>query len=272
VIGIDGNEYPLPTQEQVIELFYQNNEFVGRKIPQWFNRLQLTPMAMPTPLLIDRLKDAIRKHAAEGKIYQTRRSPSDPLISVRVNPEKQIWVWERLSERLDTNEVIYFPQAYSSNHAGQTKLEVIHNRRICAVSGWSVGLVESSAFQPSQGQGKSLGGRRQLELGSSPRDYLQMLQSQDYQGETGKTLEDFIIEFLTRLETINEISYDRRDNNSLWLVGQYVKRIEQVKSDLVPTGWWHRDFGRLRLDAHRPGNKQCTHSWGVSTVVRLCSG
>jgi len=36
-----------------------------------------------------------------------------------------------------------------------------------------------------------------------------------------------------------------------------------------PSGWWHRDFGRARLDAHRPGNKLCTRSWGGSSTVRL---
>ncbi len=76
VIGIDGKEYPIPTQERIVELFAHNRELVGRKVPQGFDRLELTPMAMPTSLLIDRMKAAILKHAAEGKIYQTRRSPS----------------------------------------------------------------------------------------------------------------------------------------------------------------------------------------------------
>jgi hypothetical protein len=269
VIGIDGKEYPIPTQEQVVELFAHNRELVGRKVPQGFDRLELTPMAMTTPLLIDRMKAAILKHAAEGKIYQTRRSPSDPLIPVRVNTEKHVWIWDTLRQALDTDELVYFPQEYSSNHRGQTKLEVVNNGRICAVPGWSVGLVESLPIMPQQGRGKTLGGRRQLEIGSSPRDYLRTLQTQAYQGETGKTLEDFITKFLTHLETTNEVSNDRYDNNALWFLGQYVKYVKHVKSDLVPTGWWHRDFGRARLDTHRPGNRLCTRSWGGSSTVRL---
>ncbi|MCX5971846.1 MAG: hypothetical protein NTV14_10175, partial [Coprothermobacterota bacterium] len=113
------------------------------------------------------------------------------------------------------------------------------------------------------------GGRRQLEIGSSPRDYLRILQTEAYHGETGKTFEDFVIGFLTRLETTHEVSNDRHDHNALWFLGQYVKYVEQVKSDLVPTGWWHREFGRVRLDAHRPGNRLCTSSWGGSSTVRL---
>jgi len=32
VIGIDGKEFPIPTQEQVVELFAHNRELVGRKV------------------------------------------------------------------------------------------------------------------------------------------------------------------------------------------------------------------------------------------------
>ncbi len=266
VIGIDGKEYPIPTQEQVVELFAHNRELVDRKVPQGFDRLEITPIAMPTPLLIDRMKAALLTHAAEGTMYQTRRSPSDPFIPVRVNTEKQVWIWDTLRQALDTDELVYFPQAYASNHRGQTKLEVVNNGRICAVPGWSVGLVESLPIMPQQGRGKTVGGRRQLEIGYSPREYLQTLQTEAYQGETGKTLEDFVTKFLTHLETTNEVSNDVHDNNALWCLGQYLK---VTYAELVPTGRWHRDVGRARLDMHRTGNKLCTRSWGGSSTVRM---
>jgi hypothetical protein len=266
VMGTDGKEYPLPTREQVTELFDYNRELVGRKVPQGFDRLELTPMAMPIPLLIDRITAAILNHAAEGKIYQTRRSPPDPLVPVRVNAKKTVWIWDTLQQALDTDKLVYFPQEYSDSHRGQTKSEVVNNGRICAVFGWSVGLVESIPIMPGQGRGKTLGGRRQLETGSSPRDYLQTLQTQAYYGETGKTLEDFITNFLTHLETTNEVSNDVQDNNALWCLGQYQK----VRyAELVPTGRWFRDVGRIRLDMHRTGNRLCTRRWGGSSTVRL---
>jgi hypothetical protein len=119
---------------------------------------------------------------------------------------------------------------------------------------------------PPQGQGRTLGGRKQLEIGSSPREYLHGLQMPAHQGETGKTLEDFITKFLTHLEMTNEVSNDVNDNNALWCLGQYLKI---TYAELVPTGRWHRDVGRVRLDAHRTGNKVCTKSWGGSSTVRL---
>ncbi|MHB8105889.1 MAG: hypothetical protein ACYDH4_00460 [Candidatus Cryosericum sp.] len=266
MIGIDGTEYPVPTHEQLKEVFARNKELVNRKMQQGFTRLQFTPIGMSALQLIDLMRSAIVRHAAEGRIYQTRRSRSDPLVPVCVNAEKQVWIWDTLEQALDTDELVYFPQEYSNDHRGQTKLEVINNRRICAVPGWSVRLVENLRIMPEQGQGRTLGGRRQLETGYSPREYLQTLQTEPYEGETGKTLEDFMTDFLTCLETTNEVSSDVNDHNALWCLGQYL-RISYA--EVVPTGRWVRDVGRVRLDMHRTGNKVCTRNWGVSSTVRL---
>ncbi|HZL82699.1 MAG TPA: hypothetical protein VFB98_04365 [Candidatus Deferrimicrobium sp.] len=129
-----------------------------------------------------------------------------------------------------------------------------------------MGLIEKLRIMPEQGQGKTLGGRRQLETGYSPLEYLQTLQTEVYEGETGKTLEDFITDFLTHLETTNEVSSDVKDHNALWCLGQYL-RISYA--EVVPTGRWVRDVGRVRLDMHRTGNKVCTRNWGASSTVRL---
>ncbi|MGA2112904.1 MAG: hypothetical protein ABSG98_12280 [Anaerolineales bacterium] len=222
VIGLDGNECPLPTQEQVAELFSHPGELVGAKVAQGFDGLELTPLATPISLLMEQLKAAIFKEATEGRMYQTRRSPSDPGIPVRISSEKQVWIWESLKRALDTDEPVHFPHEDSSHHRGQTKLEARNKPHICAVPGGSMGWVESLPNLPQPGRGKTLGGGRQLEIGSSPREFLQTLETQPYEGETGKTLENIIASFLTRLETTNERSHDRHDDSALWLLGHYV--------------------------------------------------
>lgn len=105
-----------------------------------------------------------------------------------------------------------------------------------------------------------------MEIGFSPNEYLQTLRSEPYQGESGKTLEDFVSGFLTRLETTNEISNNVFDNNGLWCLAHYLKI---SCADLVPTANWFRSVGRLRLGMHRTNNQKCTRSFGTSTVVRL---
>lgn len=267
VLGLDGNEYPLPALENVVKLFSKNKKLIAIKTQQGFKTLQLTPIAIPTLQITDLLKAAIIRHNKEGKIFQTRHSLSEQPIPVHVNNEKQIWFWERLRQAIEKEELVYFPQAYKcNNHHGQTKSEVIDNKHICAFPGWSVGLVENLSKMPLPGQGKTLAGRKQLEIGNSPFEYLMILQKEPYQGESGQTLEDYITKFICHLETTNEVSNDVSDNNALWLLGNYLKI---SYAELVPTARWHRSIGRLRLDMHRTRNKKCTMSWGCSTIVRL---
>jgi hypothetical protein len=247
-------------------LFVRNRALVEKKLPQGFDRLVLTPMAMPLAALAERLEAAILRHAEQGTIFQTRRSPSDPHIPVRVNPTLTVWVWETLRQAFEDDGLVYFPKEYPADQGGMTKSGAIHNKTICAFPGWSVGLVEDMPVMPTVGQAKNPGGRWQLPIGLSPREYLAMLKAPEYAGETGATLEDFITEFLVRLETTYEVSRDVSDGNALWCLGQY-RRLPYAQA--VPTGRWHRPVGRVRLDMHRTGNKLCARSFGAATVVRL---
>lgn len=268
VIGIDGKEYPVPTQEQLQEVFTRNKELVDRKMRQGFTQLQLTPIAMPTSQLIDRVKTAVLKHAAAGKIIQTKQNSTDADIPVRVNIGEPIWIWDRVRQAVDTPNLVYFPQAYTDrNHKGLTKEEVMQKTLLCAVPGWSVGLIEPIPIMPQQGQGKVIGGRKQLEEYSTPRDYLRTLSTPTYQGETGWTPEDFLTHFITQLETTNQVSHDRYDSNALWLLGSYMPN-SMPNAELVPVGYWDRDAGRrMRLSAHRTGNRLRT--WVARSTVRL---
>ena len=222
VIGIDGKEYPVPTQEQLQEVFTRNKELVDRKMRQGFTQLQLTPIAMPTSQLIDRVKTALIKHATAGKIFQTKQNSTDADIPVRVNTGEPIWIWNMVRQAVGTLNLVYFPQAYTDHHQGLTKEEVMQGARLCAVPGWSVGLIEPIPIMPQQGQGKVIGGRKQLEAYSTPHDYLRTLSTSTYQGETGWTPEDFLTHFITQLETTNQVSHDRYDSNALWLLGLYM--------------------------------------------------
>jgi len=268
VISIDGEEYPVPTREQLQEIFTDNEELVDRKMRQGFTRLQLTPIAMPASQLIDRVRTAVLEHAAAGKIIRTKLNLTDTDIPARVNTVDPIWIWDRVRRALDVTDLVYFPQAYSDpDHRGLTKEEVMQNNRLCAVPGWSVGLIEPIPVMPRQGQGKVIGGRKQLEEYSTPRDYLQTLSTPPYQGETGWTLEDFLTYFLTRLETTNQVCHDRHDGNALWLLGAYMPS-SMPNAKLVPVGYWDSDAGRLlRLTAHRTGNRLRT--WVARSMVRL---
>ncbi|MGA9397918.1 MAG: hypothetical protein WBV22_06615 [Anaerolineaceae bacterium] len=270
VVGFDGKEYPVPTREQLRQLFTRNKELVDRKSRQGFTLLQLTPIAMPVSGFMDRVKTVIIDHAAAGKILRTKMNATEDDIPVDVNTRAPVWIWERVRQVLDTPAVVYFPQVYiGQNHQGFTKEEVMQNTRFCAVPGWSVGLIEPMPVMPQPGQGKVVGGRKRLETYFTPRDYLQTLNTSAYQGETGWTLEDFLTYFITRLETTHQVSHDRYDSNALWLLGMYLPDLKKTPN-IVPVGYWSRDVGRkLYLSAHRTGNH--FQILGARSMVRLGS-
>jgi len=266
IIGLDGREYPLPTLEQVLELFDKNQKLVNIKYSQGFKHLELVPLALPLPQFTKILERIITEHRDGATPYKTRRLLTGALVPTRVNKEKLGRVWETLEQAYENKELIYFPQEFSDNNKGMTKLETINNPNICSVPGWAIGLTEGLNIIPQIGKGKILKGRKQLEAGCSPNEYLEILKGKAYVGETGKTLEDFILEFIFRLEKHKEVSFTDEDNNGLWCLGQYYKL---PYDRVVPVGRWLGKVGRVRLDSHRTNNKLCTQNIGTSTVVRL---
>ncbi len=256
VIGIDGEEYPEPTLDQLQEVFARNEELVDRKTVQGFTQLQLTPMAMPILHIVDRVNTVVREHAAAGKIFKTKQDPAEADIPVGVSSNEPVWIWERVREALETPELIYFPRTYEElDHKGSTKEDVIKDPSLCAVPGWSVGLVEPIPIMPRHGRGKVVGGRKQLEEYCTPRDYLETLGTPPYQGETGWKVEEFLIHFLTRLETTGQVSHDRSDGNALWMLGSYMPTL-MPDALIVPTGNWASKAGRrMYVGAHRTGNR-----------------
>lgn len=265
IVGVDGAAYPAPTLDQVLELLERSEELVETKAEQGFTRLQLTPVATPVQQLIEGVNAAVR--AREGGLLRTKRDPGDADVPAGVSSKEPVWIWERVRAALDTPEVVYFPAAYTGDHGGQAKEEVVRDPRRCSVPGWSVGLIEPISIMPGEGRGRVVGGRRQLEAGSTPRDYLGTLATPPYRGETGWTLEDLLTHFLVHLEATGQVSHDRADGNATWLLGTYLPTL--VPGALVvPTASWQSGWGRrLYLGAHRTGNR--LDACGARTMVRL---
>jgi hypothetical protein len=267
VIGMDGKKYPVPTEEELRAIYAHNKGLVDRKRRQGFTRLQLTPLAMPVSQLVERAGSTLIEHATAVKVMQTKQGPSDTDMPARVSTGKAPWIWEKVRQILDTPGLVYFPQVYSDGeHQGATKEEVLQDKRFCAVSGWSVGFIELLPIMPRPGRGKTKGGRKQLEVYSTPREYLQALSMPAYRGETGWTPEDFLTHFTTQLVTTGQVSHARYDGNALWLLGAYVPDAgKRGLRNLVLVAYWDR--GRMYMSAHRSGNH--FRELGARTVVRL---
>ncbi len=268
VLAGDGRGYPLPKRTQVAALCSAHQALIALKAAQGLDQLLLTPLAAPLGLLLARVQAALAARVAAG-VYATRREPDEPPTPLRVNAERQVWPWAAVERAIAADEVVYAPQALGRAHGGLDRAAACVGGRLCALPGWSIGLIERGALVPAAGQGAVVGGRPQLAVGASPREYLQALQTPPYAGETGLCIADALVRFLVRLDATGEVTYDRADDSAAWLLGQFLPRMTPAPAGLVPTLWWHRAYGRLRLDAHRPGNRACTRSWGCPTVARL---
>lgn len=262
VIGVDGKEYPAPTWAEVQEVVESNRELVEQKQAQGFTKLQLTPLAVPLPILIDRAEKVILRHSQDGKIFQTKTDPNSAEVVARVDSDEPVWVWDTVREAIKTDDIVYFPSQFGSDHKGKSKDQITRDQRICFVPGWSIGLIEDTNTLPYQGSGKTVGGRKQLENNQTPLDYLKNFQTSQYQGESGWTYEDFLTDFLVNLEQTNQVSHEWSESSALWMVGAYLPG-----SADVPAGYWTRGFGQLNVDADVPDAR--SEYWGVRSTVRL---
>lgn len=262
VIGVDGHEYPIPTVDEVQEVIDRSRKLVEAKKAQGFTKLQLTPLAAPLPTLLTRVEQELVRHAKEGKVFQSKRNPSDSDVVAQIDTANPTWVWSAVRTAITSDGISYFPKVFGNNHGGKTKLEISGNPKICAVPGWSVGLIEDRSTLPQAGQGQTLGGRKQLENNQSPNDYLKALQASSYRGESGWTYEDFLTNFLLTLDIENRVSHEWDQASALWLLGSYLPSPGSVGG-----GDWYRDDSQLSVAGYVPDDSD--GYWGVRSTVRL---
>jgi hypothetical protein len=261
VLGIDGQEYILPTEDEVHHAFEKNRTLVEFKKDQGFDSWQLTPLAMPIegPYgLLSCVKKTLVYHAEHHTLFQS----VDEKKAVDVDLQKPVWIWGQLEQAMHTADgLLYFPQTFTKDGKGKTKSEVITDPNIVVTPGWSLCLMGTGTTLPKEGQGKTVGGRPELENNHSPNEYLQKLQESAYQGETGWTVEDFLTNFLITLTKKNQVSHEWEEGSVAWLLANY------LPSDSVPSGRWDRNIRQMHLDGDEPRYRD--ERWGVPSTVRL---
>lgn len=223
IIGIDGKEYPIPSLETIQRRMLEQADLFGIKIKQGFTKLQLTPVALPISVLAESVGEAIKTHTKEGKIFHAKKNSSNPDVDIEVYELFGDYITKSYLPSEKFNKTLfYLPKSFTPDHKEFNKATIINTKEFCFVPGWSVGLVEDTPFTPQEGQGQTIGGRKQLENNHSPNEYLQALSSPSYKGETGWTIEDFLTNFLIHLEETNQVSHDYNDASSALLTGSYI--------------------------------------------------
>ncbi|MBI5306431.1 hypothetical protein HZB04_02515 [Candidatus Wolfebacteria bacterium] len=117
---------------------------------------------------------------------------------------------------------------------------------------------------PRAGKGKEIKGRKQLEAGQTPNQYLETLKTNPiYQNETGMTPEEQIIYAIKHLEQTNRVIDDYSGKGSAsYQLGAYFPAINNV-----PYTHWFRDDRQAYLGWSASG---CSGSGGgVRGAVRV---
>ncbi len=250
IVGIDGQEYILPSYEDILKRLKdpEKRKLLETKADQGFTKLQLVPFAMPLTVLIQRYKEVLLRTHKESGLKTTDGN------TLELEENEPIGIWENLKQCDNPQASPYKQMEYGiTNYNGITKKarggryksELLHfpgNR-------WNITLIEDLPDLPAQGQGKVISGRKQVEANKSPHQYIRDFQTNpQYQGESYQTPEEALTTWLTYLtEKQTVIDDSQGQGKANWLTGQYL-------SGSVPLFYWDRDNRRSYLSSYDPTN------------------
>ncbi len=194
----EGNEYPFPTLEQVKAEVEKNKEVFETKAKQGFTELQITHFALPTKRLFDTIEQEIRIQHKKGTLHSTDGTTLD------LDTNQPLYRWDGY----ENQEPVYFPENFNqTNHGGKTKKELLDSKN-STFPGFLVSFQEKAQTIPRAGADETIGNRPRIEAGKSPNAYLELLKQQEYEHESGLTIEEWAIRFLTALRKDGTVLYD----------------------------------------------------------------
>jgi hypothetical protein len=234
--AIDGKRYPLPSIEEVLARM-QTPE-LQTKLRQGFDTLLLVPFGLPLERFLDAWRQGLRCHATTLRGVGAFNE-ADPLDA-----------WEQYH----VEPLVYEPRSFvPAVHDGRPKEDIL----VAEERNWDVLLVEGAILDlPCEGQGQTIGGRRQLECGQSPAEHLLELQRR---GEIGLMPEAYVVQFLDALERRGQV-LDVQTFSSL--PGSFLP-----VSRCIPGAFWDSRNGRAVL----VGDETDYHLayYGVRAAVRV---
>ena len=89
-------------------------------------------------------------------------------------------------------------------------------------------MVENESVIPKAGNGKMVGGRKQIEAGKNAIEYLAMLKDKTYEHEQSMALEDWLMHAIVTLEEKNQVLDDYSGKGCFcWLPGSFNFRYQR---------------------------------------------
>jgi hypothetical protein len=234
-------ECPVPKLETIQEVM-ERETFAKEKYEQGFTLLHMTPL-LTQGELIGTLETQLKKHKAEGKLFGSDGTP------LELDTNQPLYLYDQFRGADINGSMRYYHTKFDKNNpGGMTKAELIKASLVTPFPGWEVSLIEPGEMA-AKGEGKIIKGRKQLEAGISSKNALNLIQTdQMYRHETGKIPESWLMEFILRLHTKNQVLGDYSGIGKIeFLIGAY-----HPSSDRVPSGYWNRVYRQARLYASNP--------------------
>lgn len=252
IVAINGQEYPLPEQEDIQKIFMENKEIFEKKMKQGFTEMEIVPFGLPLERLIKTAEKAILKHHKEKKLYSNRKNPEDEteaLIPLELDESQPHYHWDGYDNADIDGKMVYFPEKFDKeNHGGKTKEQIIAETG----QGFQIILREKNLNIPREGKGETIGDRIQLETNQTANEYLKKIQTEEgYANEEGQTLEDWLTVFLAHLEKHNQVIDDYQGNGSVtYNLGAWFPAVSNVS-----VAYWYRDSRQANLSRFVPGSQ-----------------
>jgi len=291
ILGIDGNNYPVPTLEQIATRLFERRETLETKHDQGFTKLLLVPFGMSLDVLQETLKQFLLSY-----------KQNNPTFVLDTN--EPLWTWEGYqgADMGDSPKLVYYPQSFTEEgHQGKTKMQILKEQETPGQArgdngrtsdngwkGWTVHLLQPSnmdeqdtetpkgfASIPRQGQGTPQGDenpRPSLETNKTPIEYLSILEeAQDnpdspYSQENGMTPEDWIMVFMIYLsqtgKPLDDVWNPTNTESVSYLTGAFFH-----SSIDVPIAYWNRDNHQAFLNRIVPRSQGGSVGLRFSVVV-----
>jgi hypothetical protein len=252
--AIDGQDYPVPTLEDITIRILERQEFFETKADQKFVKLLLVPFGMPLDDLIARFKQYLLD-------YKNAHPGFD------LDKTEPVWMWEAGYGSADvTGFLVYDPKSFDRDHQGKTKAQILETG-----DAWRILFLQSArgnkGFRgiPRGGKGTTEGTatpRPDIETGKTPIQYLFSAP----EGEHGMTPEEWMLLFMAHLEETGEPIDDfvNGTDSAAYLTGAYF-----VGSGDVPDARWYRDNRRAYLYLVRSVPRSLVPDLGVRGAVRV---
>jgi hypothetical protein len=273
--GIDGERYPVPTLEQITERIFERREELSPKHDQGFTKLLLVPFGMSLNTLLDTLKHFILSYKQQHPDFE-------------LETDNPLWILggyqgaDTATNPDGSPVLVYHPTSFDpDNHQGKSKAQILEEQSVTPGSfpGWTIHFLQPSnpkdpnspgiAPIPRKGKGTSHGqdpsfpldlstpSRPDLEAGQTPKKYLSLFQSShtnpdsSYHLETGLTLEDWIMAFMTHLQETGQPldNYATGTQSVCFLTGAFFPS----STPFVPLTYWNRVHRRVYLDRDDSG-------------------